>query len=250
MADDLAEMRVKVATACRILARQGLIDGILGHVSVRVGRDRLLVRCRGSDERGLLFTTPDEIRLLDFDGEGDLGEYTAPNELPLHVETLRARPEVMAVVHAHPPAVVAAGLAGVELRPIVGAFNIPATRLAAEGLPMYPRSVLIRRRDLAEEMVAVMGGHAVCLLRGHGLTAVGQTVEQAVLRAINVDELARLSLETVRCGGTLQDIPPEDLAELPDLGPGFNDRFLWRFHEERLRHEGLGLETQPTTTKG
>jgi ribulose-5-phosphate 4-epimerase/fuculose-1-phosphate aldolase len=78
--------------ACRILARQGLIDGILGHVSVRVGDDRLLVRCRGPRERGLLFTTVEEIRLLHFDGSGDLGEYSAPNELPLHVETLRPRP--------------------------------------------------------------------------------------------------------------------------------------------------------------
>lgn len=146
MADDLSELRVRVAVACRILARQGLIEGILGHVSLRVGEDRILIRCRGPREKGLLFSTPDEVRLLDFDGNGDLGEYSPPNKLPLHTETLRARPEVASVVHAHPPTVVTADLAGVPLRPVVGSFNMPAMRLAARGIPSYPRSVLIHRR--------------------------------------------------------------------------------------------------------
>lgn len=241
MSGDLTELRLRVATACRILARQGLIDGILGHVSVRVGDDRLLVRCRGPEERGLLFTTQEDIHLLDFDGNGDLGDYSPPNELPLHAETLRARPEVVSVVHAHPPAVVTSELAGVPLRPIVGSFNMPAARMAATGIPVYPRSVLIRRRDLAEEMLAAMGSHPVCLLRGHGLTAVGDTVEQAVVRALAVDELARVSLDVARCGGTPPEVPAEDFAELPDLGSHFNDVFVWQYHEARLEHEGLGV---------
>ncbi|MQA12575.1 MAG: class II aldolase/adducin family protein, partial [Pseudonocardiaceae bacterium] len=212
--------------ACRILARQGLLEGILGHVSLRVGDDQLLIRCRGPRENGLLFTTPDEVRLLDFDGDGDLGEYSAPNELPLHTETMRARPDVRSVVHAHPPAVVIADLAGVRLRPVVGAYNIPATRLAAGGIPVYPRSVLIRRRELAAEMLAAMGDRPVCLLRGHGITTVGETVEEAVVRALNVDELARVCLEVARCGGDPDDVSDVDFAELPDLGSGFNDGFV------------------------
>jgi ribulose-5-phosphate 4-epimerase/fuculose-1-phosphate aldolase len=236
----LDELRVQIATACRILARQGLIEGILGHVSLRIGTEQLLVRCRGPRERGLLFSTPEDIRLLDFDGRGDLGEYSAPNELPLHVETLRNRPDMMSVVHAHPPAVVTAELAGVPLRPIVGSYNMPAARLAKAGIPVYPRSVLIRRRELAEEMLAAMGERTVCLLRGHGLTVVGTNVVEAVIRAINVDELARVCLDVARCGATAPEVPEQDFAELPDLGSGFNDTFVWNFHEARLRHEGLG----------
>ena len=243
-AEEIAEMRAQVATACRILARQGLVSGILGHVSVRVDAERFLVRCRGPQERGLLFTTPRDVRLLRFDGETEPGEgvpdkYAPPNELPLHAETLRALPGAGAVVHAHPPAVVTADLAGVGLRPVVGAFNIPAARLAADGVPVYPRSVLIRRRDLAAEMLEAMGSRPVCVLRGHGLTAIGENVPQAVARALNVDELARLSLEVARSGGRPDTIPPEDLAELPDLGSAFNDALLWEHHVALLRHEGL-----------
>lgn len=232
-----------IALACRILAHQGLAEDVLGHVSVRIGTDRLLVRCRGPQERGLLFTTERDVHdvALDHaDNPVDLPDgYQAPNELPIHTEVLRARPDVAAVVHVHPPAVVAADLAGVALRPIVGAYNIPALRMAHEGIPVYPRGGLIRRPDLGARMAETLGDKEVCLLRAHGIVTVGESVEQAVVRALNVDALARL---TMRIGATATDIPglaEEDIAELPDLGSAFNDGHVWRHHLARLRHAGL-----------
>jgi len=146
-----AEQRNAIALACRVLAGRGLADGILGHISLRMAENALLVRCRGPQERGLAFTEAGDIRLVDLDGnpaaDGELdGGYTVPNELPLHTELLRRRPDINAVVHAHPPQVVAADLAGLTVRPIVGAFDIPGTRLAAGGVPVYPRAVLVRNQ--------------------------------------------------------------------------------------------------------
>jgi ribulose-5-phosphate 4-epimerase/fuculose-1-phosphate aldolase len=231
-----------VALACRILAQHGLAEDVLGHVSVRTAADRMLVRCRGPRERGLLFTTPQDVREVRLDGAGELGgEYKVPNELPIHGEVLRARPEVAAVVHVHPPSVVAADLAGLPLRPIIGAYNIPALRMAHEGIPVYPRAVLIRRAELGAEMVEAMGGKPVCVLRGHGIVATGATVEQAVVRALNIDALARLTLRLGAAVWDVPDLPAEDLAELPDLGAGFNDGQVWRHHVARLDHAGLGL---------
>src|SRR6185312_12463266 len=106
-ADRLAEV---VATACRVMAERGLVEHVLGHISVRTGDDELLIRCRGPEESGLAFTTADDVRAVRFDGVGDLGAWTAPNELPIHTEVMRRRPDVAAVVHAHPPAVVTASL--------------------------------------------------------------------------------------------------------------------------------------------
>lgn len=235
---DLGPLRTRVADACRVLASRGLADGILGHISLRIDESTLLVRCRGAQERGLGFTTADDIRLVDLDGAaagpGELDGLTVPNELPLHTEVLRARPDVRAVVHAHPPAVVAADLAGLAVRPIVGAFDIPGTRLAAGGVPVYPRGVLVRDRRLAQEMVAALGDRQVVLLRAHGLTSAADTVEQAVLQAISVDRLSRLALDITSAGGTLIDLPDEDLAELPDLGGSFNTDTAWRHELARL----------------
>lgn len=236
---ELAPLRELVAAACRVLAGRGLADGVLGHIGVRVDDRRLLVRCRGPRERGLAFTTPEDVRLVDLEGrEGARGEldggYTPPNELPLHVEVLRARADVAAVVHAHPPEVVAADLAGIRIRPVVGAFDIPGTRLAAGGVPVHPRGVLLRDRRLAAEMVASMGDRPVVVLRAHGLTSAAATIEQAVLQAISVDQLARLSLKVVGAGGTLTDLPEADMAELPDLGAEFNTATAWRHELARL----------------
>ena len=229
---DIEELRAEIALACRILAVEGLVDGILGHVSARVGEDRMLIRCRGPREHGLLFTEDDDIRLVDLDGRGeDLTDgFTVPNELPIHGEVLRARPEVGAVVHAHPPAVLTCGIADLPLRPIFGSFNIPAMRLAHDGIPVYPRSVLIRRPELAREMLAAMGDAPACVLRGHGITVTGRTVREAVMRALNLNALAVVTLDVARTGRVAPDIPAEDIAELPDLGSAFNDDSNWRYH--------------------
>jgi ribulose-5-phosphate 4-epimerase/fuculose-1-phosphate aldolase len=235
---DLRALRQEIADACRVLAARGLAEGYLGHISMRVDDERLLVRCRGPQERGLAWTTAEDIHLVTIEGEpgavGELDGWMPPNELPLHTEVLRRRPDVSAVVHAHPPAVVAADLAGLGIRPIVGAFDIPGTKLAAGGVPVYPRGVLVRNRRLAGEMVDAMGERPVVLLRGHGLTSSGSCVAEAVLRAISVDQLARLQLTVVSARGRLHDLPPEDMAELPDLGGGLNLGTAWRHELSRL----------------
>ena len=239
MSADLDQHRQHIAAACRVLAARGLADGFLGHISLRVTPDTLLIRCRGPRERGLAFTEPDDVRLVDLDGAaaapGELdGGYRPPGELPLHVEVLRARSDVDVVVHAHPPAVVAADLAGITLRPIIGAFDIPGAWLAAGGIPVYPRGVLVRDARLGREMVAALGDRPVVVLRAHGLTSTGSSVPEAMLRAVSVTRLARLSLDVVQAGGTLVDLPEEDMAELPDLGGAFNHATAWRHELARL----------------
>jgi ribulose-5-phosphate 4-epimerase/fuculose-1-phosphate aldolase len=228
---NLEELREQVATACRVLADEGLVESVLGHVSARVG-DRMLLRCRGPREHGLRFTTSEDIRLVDLDGgNAELdGGWSLPKELPIHGEVLRARPEVGAVVHAHPPAVLLCGIADLPLRPVFGSYNIPAMRMALGGVPVYPRSVLIRRPELAAEMLTAMGERPVCVLRGHGITVTGETVPRAVVRALNLNALAKVTLELARLGRVPPEVPPEDVAELPDLGSVLNDESVWRYH--------------------
>ena len=235
---ELGPLRQELADGCRVLAARGLAEGYLGHISLRIDEQRLLIRCRGPEECGLAWTTPADIHLVTLDGEpgarGELDGWTPPNELPLHTEVLRSRPDVAAVVHAHPAAVVAADLAGLGIRPIVGAFDMPGTKLAAAGVPVFPRGVLIRDRRLAAEMVAAMGDRPVVILRGHGLTSSGTSVPEALLRAVSVDQIARLSLRVTSAGGRLEDLPDEDMAELPDLGGGFNVDIGWRHELARI----------------
>lgn len=232
----LDEQRALVAQGCRVAAARGLVDGILGHLSLRVDDDRLLMRCRSDTDTGVAFTRPSDIRLITFDGTagaaGELDGCRVPNELPIHVETQRAGHR--AVAHLHPPAVVAADLAGITLRPIYGAYDIPGAWLARGGVPVYERAVLIRNSALGKEMLAAMGTRPVVILRGHGITSAANTVQQAVLQAISLNELARMSLSVRAAGAALRDIDERDWDDLPDLGSGFNVEAAWRHEVARL----------------
>jgi ribulose-5-phosphate 4-epimerase/fuculose-1-phosphate aldolase len=233
----LDEQRELVAQGCRVAASRGLVDGILGHLSLRIDDEHLLIRCRSDTDAGVAFTRPGDVRLVTFDGTagaaGELDGYRVPNELPIHAEAMLADPAHRAVAHLHPPAVVAADLAGIAIRPIYGAFDIPGAWLARGGLPVYERAVLIRNSALGKEMVAAMRGRPVVILRGHGITSAAVTVQLAVLQAISVDALARMSLRVRAAGGTLRDIDDADWEHLPDLGPGFTET-AWRHEVARL----------------
>ena len=232
-----------VATACRVLGHRGLVDGVLGHVSARVGDGSYVIRCRSSRERGVGLTDLADIRRIDTAGhlvDGD-GAWSAPMETPIHTALLNKRPEVGAVIHAHPRAALLCGLAGVTARPVFGAYNIPAMRMALQGIPVYPRSVLIARQDLAEEMLDAMGDSLVCLLRGHGITVAGPSVEAATVAAVNLNELLTVTVELARLGVVPPDLSAADLNELPDLGSAFNDGLAWRALVAELEAAGRGV---------
>lgn len=231
-------VRATVATACRILAHRRLAEGTLGHVSVRVDEDRCLVRCRGPAERGLGATAPEDIRLVDLDGElvGEPGGWQPPKELPIHTETYRHRPEVTAVVHAHPRSALLCGLARLVPRGVFGAYNIPAMRLALAGVPVYERPVLVTRPALAAELVAAMGDRTVCIMRGHGITVVGPSVEAATVTAVNLDTLLQVTVDLAMLGAEAPQVDGADLAELPDLGSRFNDQLAWSALVYDLEH--------------
>jgi 3,4-dihydroxyphthalate decarboxylase len=239
MKEDLQELKRKVAQSCRILAMEGLVEGILGHVSVRVNEKEMLIRCRGDQETGVRYTSADAIRLVDYDGKGDdlIGHYEVPKELPIHGEIYKVRPEVSCVIHAHPPSALICGIADLEFKPIFGAFNIPAMRMAQQGIPVYPRSVLVTRPDLAAQIIELMGEKHICLMKGHGITVTGKTVEEATVRAINFHILAQATLEVARLGKRAAEIPPEDMEELPDLGSTFNDTWSWKHYVQKLEKE-------------
>ncbi len=239
-AGDLDELRRTVALGCRIVAAAGLTTPLLGHISLRAGPGRVLVRCRGPQERGLLFTTVSDVRLAGLDDQGDIGDgYRLPNEYPIHAEILRARPDVASVLHAHPRSALLAGLAGVPIRPVFGAYDIPAFRLAADGVPGYPHAGLVRTAAAGRELARALGGSAVVLLRGHGVATVGADVPQALGRLLALDELLRVCVELALSGAVPPEVPEPDRAHLPDLGAEFTERALWRHHVGLLELRGL-----------
>jgi ribulose-5-phosphate 4-epimerase/fuculose-1-phosphate aldolase len=190
----------------------------------------------------LLFTTADDVHMVSLDGPHLLAEgYAVPSELPIHTETLRYRRDVQTVVHAHPPAMITADLAGLPARPTVGAYSIPAIRLALAGRTGLPTQRADPAARAGRADARSHGWRGACALRGHGVTTVGATIAQAVIHALNLEALANITLGVARACGQPSELSAADIAELPDLGTMLNEEYLWRHHLAPLEHAGLAL---------
>lgn len=237
-------LRARLARACRVLGRLDLTRAATGHISARVpGTDRILIRARGPEELGVRYTGEDQILEMDLDGNVAADEaegLKAPLEAPIHTELYRARPDIGAVVHMHPPHVVACTIADVPLEPIYGAYDPRSAQLAMNGIPTYPRSILIDNPALGQDLAEAMGDAPVCLMRGHGVTTTAGTIEDAALLLINVNELADMTIKA-RSLGKAEPIPAEDQAAIAAIEPpGKKDlpagelsprsKSLWRYY--------------------
>src|SRR5262245_63778314 len=153
----------------------------------------------------------------------------------------KKRPDVGCVIHAHPKEALICGITELEFRPIFGAFNITAMRMALEGIPIFPRSYLVNRPELAAPMIEIMGEKPICLMKGHGITVTGKTVEETTVRALNFNTLARVTLQVTQTGRSAPDISSDDIEKLPDLGSTFNDTWVWRYYVRKLKEEDSRL---------
>lgn len=213
MADEVDELRIKVAISCRILGMLGLVSGTTGHVSARIpGSDEMWVRCRGGDEYGLMFTGLHNIRRVDFDGEGPGmdDKHAKPNETAIHGEIYRAHPEVQAVVHAHPKYALRCGITGIPYRPFFGAYDPSQLDIVMKGVPVFERSVTVTNKELASDMLEALGDRDVLLMRGHGITVTGSAVEAATTLAIRFDELSQIMWDVATSGRNGIEIAEQD----------------------------------------
>ena len=211
MPDEYADLREQIALACRTLGELGITKAALGHISVRLGdSDRMLIKAKGPDEVGLRFTQARDIAIVDFDANAvdALEGLQPPSESFIHIWQYKTRPEVKCVIHMHPEHAVLLTICERELVPAIG----NATRFATEGVPVYPRSITITTQQLGQDLATVMGNHAACFMRGHGVTVVGDSVEEATLRTLALNEVCTMMYKAYALG-TPKPVLPEDIEE-------------------------------------
>lgn len=223
-----------MAKACRIIGKLDLTKSASGHISARVpGMDTLLIRARGEGESGVRFTSPDDVIVVDFNGKKVSGraDLEPPQEVFIHTWMYRTRPDIGAVLHAHPKTVVLFTICNKPLLPIYGAYDPSSVRLLLEGIPTYPRSITVSNDKLGEEFAGTMRGRA-CLMRGHGITTCGATVEEATLTAIKLNELAEMNYRAHLLGDP-RPIPEEEIAHFKKGSKKVQDSHsapLWRYY--------------------
>ena len=189
-----ADLIDRLVFANRILYDQGIVDG-LGHASVRHDSEPgvFLLSCNRAP--GLVRRR--DITCYDFDGNAVSADAERPYlERFIHAEIYRARPDVMAVVHSHSPSVIPFAITRHALKPVyhmagfLGSGSAHFEIRDAGG----DTDMLIRSSYLGQALARSLGQHNCVLMRGHGSTVVGTSLEQVVYRAIYTEMNARLQL--------------------------------------------------------
>lgn len=202
MSQTLDAARLEVMKANHILAAKGVVDAF-GHASRRHPDDPDLFLMSRNLAPALVQET--DILVHDLDGE-PVSEPRARVFLErfIHGEIYRARPDVQAIVHSHTPAVLPFTVSRkFRLRPIchLCGFLAGATRpfdIASIAGPAT--DLLIRSAELGRALADHLGQTSVVLMRGHGFTCVGDTMAEAVFRAVYTGVNSQAQLAAIALG--------------------------------------------------
>ena len=193
-----------VAVCCRLYDR-GLIAGQDGNVSVRLSSGHILVTPSGLSK---VDVTPDDLVELTAEGEPVTRGPAASSEIGMHLRIYRERPDVRAIVHAHPPVATAFGVAGRDFMDAVlpeVIFHLGRVPLVPFALPGTPA--------LGDAMAPYLADHDAFLLASHGATTVGPTLRLAHQRMESLEHSARILLAASQIGSVAL-LPAEDIAAL------------------------------------
>jgi ribulose-5-phosphate 4-epimerase/fuculose-1-phosphate aldolase len=196
--------------ASRILAMHEVLDAY-GHVSAR--SDRKPERFIMSRSLAPALVTAADLMELDADSEPLPGDKRKGFiERYIHGEIYRARPEVMAVVHSHSPSVIPFGVTRTKLRPVyhMGSFLWSGAPVFDIRKVREENDLLIRDRPLGQALAGALGKCNCVLMRGHGMTVIGDGVPEAVFRAIYTEMNARLQLQATQLEGPIEFLSDEE----------------------------------------
>ena len=228
----------RLVYANRILYDQGIVDG-LGHVSVRHPHQEgvFLLSCNRAP--GLV--KRQDIVCYDLDGNA-VSETTERPYLErfIHSEIYRARPDVVAVVHSHSPSVIPFAITHNPLKPVFhmsgflgsGSAHFEIREAAGNS------DMLIRSAYLGEALAKSLGKHNCVLMRGHGSTVVGTSLEQVVYRAIYAEVNAKLQLAANGLGD-ITFLNEEEAKLASDMNDGQIPR-SWNLWVTRLGQVDIG----------
>jgi L-fuculose-phosphate aldolase len=203
--------REEIVRVCRLLHEKGYVTATDGNVSVRLSKNRILSTPSGFSKG---FLAPEQLVVTDLEGKKILTHEPASrsleptSELLMHLEAYRQRPDIGAVIHAHPPICVALSIAGISLAKcllpevVVTLGLIPTAEYATPSSIEGPQAI----RNL-------IANHDALIIQRHGTLTVGKDPLDAYLKLEKVEHLAHVTL-ILRQLGRETPLPPAEVAKL------------------------------------
>ena len=202
------QIRADIVEAGRRLYARSYIASNDGNISARLDDRRLIATPKGVSKG---FMTPDMMVIVDYDGNKVSGERDPSTELPMHLEIYRNRPDMNAVVHAHPPIATGFAVAGIPLTRAVLAevvTTLGSIPIAAYGTPSTS--------ELPEAVRKYVKAHDGMLLANHGAVTCGTDVMGAYYKMETIEHFAKISL-VARILGREHLISREEVERLQGL---------------------------------
>jgi L-fuculose-phosphate aldolase len=216
----------QVAWACRIVASEGYADLTLGHVSARDADGAVWIKRKG--------VALDEVEPEDVVPVGDT-DAVLHLETVLHEGVYRARTDVGAVIHGHPPYATALGATRAELELLTH-----DSILFADGVGRFSDPDLIVEDEQGDAVAAALGSRRAVLLENHGVLVVGKDVPWAVLTAATLERAAKLQ----SIAATLGELRPIAAKLALELEPvKYRDEFVaeyWQAWQRQIGRAGGG----------
>ncbi|HVZ52637.1 MAG TPA: class II aldolase/adducin family protein [Pseudolabrys sp.] len=200
MARTLDEAREVLARANRIIANEGVLDAF-GHVSMRHPSDpnRYLI----SRSLGPELVTPDDILEFNLDSEPIVPPTKRLySERVIHGEIYKMRPDVNSVCHHHAPTILPFCSSGMEMKPV---FHLGATMGAK--VPFWDQrdefgdtDLIVRKLEEGASLARTLGPYWIVLMRRHGATVAGRSLEELTFRTIYIARNAGLQIQAHTLG--------------------------------------------------
>jgi L-fuculose-phosphate aldolase len=203
-----SSLRADLVEVGRRMYARGYTASNDGNLSVRLDADRLLMTpksvCKG-------FMTPDMMCVTDLEGRKLQGDRDPSSEMLMHLEVYRQRPDIQAVVHAHPPIATGFAVAGIPLDRAVLAEVV--TTLGSVPIAEYATPSTM---ELPKAVRKYITAHDGMLLANHGALTVGADLFSAYYKMETIEHFAHISL-VARLLGRENLIAREELARLQEL---------------------------------
>ena len=226
------DLMLKLEQAHRILHMEGLAeDSSRGHVTARGENGLVYIKPWGM---GFEKVKARDFQGIDFDGNLREGKGKMHSERVLHLEIYRKRKDVMAVAHVHPYYSI---LLSAVFKGRLSVVSQHGVRFTGK-IPFHPSAGLIQTKELALSLVATLADKPVVLMKNHGITTAGNSIEEAVLLAMHFEQAAKDHL-LVNLFGKPSTMA---LAEAKKLAAnnytGAQLEMVWKYYVEKLALKG------------
>ena len=209
------EIKKEICEIGRRIYNDGFVAANDGNISVKVNDNEFYCTPTGVSKG---FMTPDMIIRIDGTGKKIEGKLNPSSEIKMHLRVYRERPDVNAVVHAHPPIATAFTVAGVNL----DQYILPEAILTIGAVPTCDYGTP-STEEIPDSLIPYVQNHDAFLLKNHGALTVGNTLTKAFFTMEEVEFNAKICMAAKQLNnGNIDEIPCEQLEKLMELRKKFN----------------------------